>query len=302
MAYSIDDYLAEIGWDGTTDKYGRDARQVNYDIQLYGIDGGGFGYDESSVGAYFSNMLPSVTTPPTSNGMDRETGGQIGIETAPPAGNEGVDTSLDPQYPGADPDFWNPQIDPVYPGDPEYVEPDSGTDDRVLVPGGLPPEPTPAPTPAPTPPPISTPPTPDPGTGIVPPPIDDPFVPSAPPEAGNFIDSFLPGSRNDAFYTQQFNQLAQQNQDFQKQQRMAQELRANAPPPQAPDFSWADAYAPPVAQEPTAPSGSTGGTVNTGGNYGGANAYPNYGGTGYVAWPWLGGVDTTGGRLSSTPL
>jgi len=88
----------------------------------------------------------------------------------------------------------------------------------------------------------------------------DPFVPQGP----GYIDSFLPGSRNDPFYTDQFNRLAAQNYDFQNQQALAREMRENAEPSTGmPDDPWAwvegglpdvtvsDGFTPAVGQEPS---------------------------------------------------
>lgn len=102
--YSIDGYLADIGWDGTKDKYGRDAQKISYDLGLNGIDGGEFGYDEDAIKSYFGNMLPTQTETPTGNGMAPD-GGQLydtptgnAPAPTPPAGNDGVDTTTPPSY------------------------------------------------------------------------------------------------------------------------------------------------------------------------------------------------------------
>jgi len=274
---------------------------------------------QAALDAYYADTEPSYGGAGGSGGLiEGETGGTwdgIYIDGSSPTGggyggDEGRGTNEIPLPDGINPLPGGPGVqDPTHPGATDWDGANLGQDGGSVVDGQYVPPPSTTPPGSTAPPtngmgpdggqlpPTTAPPTTAPPAGGG----GDPFVPQGP----GYIDSFLPGSRNDPFYTDQFNRLAAQNYDFQNQQALAQQMRANAPPPQAPDFSWADAYAPPQPQAPAQPpttDGGTGGTVDTGGNYGGANAYPNYGSTGVVAWPWLGGANTTGGLISPSPL
>lgn len=102
-SYTLDDYLAEIGWTGTEDRLGRSPSQIINDILQFGIDGGDFGYDETEVGQFFDSFAPPDTSPPvTRNGMGTD-GGQVTADTDPPA-DPPTDPPTDPPAdPPADP-------------------------------------------------------------------------------------------------------------------------------------------------------------------------------------------------------
>jgi hypothetical protein len=176
-----------------------------------------------------------------------------GVQATPPSSGGAFDGLLGSVQ---NPDTVKPNLTP----DDDFTFGGSNITDDGLTFGGLPSGPTqPAPTqPAPTQPaptqPAPTQPAPTQPAPTQPAPSEpapnDPFVPGG--DSGKFrIASFLPGSRNDEFYTRQFNQMALNDINFQKQQKQANELRQAAaaqPSPGMPDdpFAWMDSPLPQV--------------------------------------------------------
>lgn len=118
--FSVQDYLNQIGWNGTTDQFGRNAQQIGQSIQGDGVDGGGFGFDENALGSFFSNLQPSMpSTPPAGNGMTANgtqfSNAQLGTINAP-VGNEGTVLTNQPDYGDSTLQNWNSRQRPTYGG------------------------------------------------------------------------------------------------------------------------------------------------------------------------------------------